>query len=137
MGGYAARYYQYVMCEVLAADAFEAFEEASREGEAALEALGRRWRETVLERMSSQSVAELYPQFRGRNATVDALLRSYGLLESDQASSPSSLSPSSAQDEPGVAQSQSKQSKGFGLLNKQSRKLDKNKGKAKKKTRSR
>jgi len=128
---YASRYYQYVLCEVIAADAFEAFDEASREGEAALEALGRRWRGTVLARLGFQSVAELYPEFRGRNATVDALLRQYGLLESDRAS-PASSSPSPSSSSKGAPGSEQSQSKGFSSLQKQRRKQDKKKGKTKK-----
>lgn len=47
-GGYSAGYYSYKWAEVLSADAFGAFEEAGLDDAAAVEATGRRFRDTVL-----------------------------------------------------------------------------------------
>jgi len=78
--GYAAGYYSYKWAEVLSADAFAAFEEAGLEDDTALAATGRRFRETVLGRGGSQHPSQVYREFRGKDATVDALLRHNGLL---------------------------------------------------------
>lgn len=78
--GYAAGYYSYKWAEVLSADAFAAFEEAGLEDDEALASTGRRFRETVLGRGGSQDPAEVYRDFRGKDATADALLRHNGLL---------------------------------------------------------
>lgn len=77
-GGYAAGYYSYKWAEVLAADAFEAFQEAGifdRE-------TGQRFRQCILEPGGSEDAMELFKRFRGREPQVDALLRQEGLLES-------------------------------------------------------
>jgi len=79
-GGYAAGYYSYKWAEVLSADAFAAFEEAGLEDPAALAATGRRFRQTVLGLGGSRHPAEVFREFRGRDATADALLRHNGLL---------------------------------------------------------
>ncbi len=78
-GGYAAGYYSYKWAEVLSADAFAAFEEAGLQNEAALRELGHRYRETVLALGGSKHPMEVYREFRGRNAQIDALLRHNGL----------------------------------------------------------
>jgi oligopeptidase A len=74
-GGYAAGYYSYKWAEVLAADAFEAFEEAGLFDPA----LARRFREQVLEIGGSRDIAEAFVAFRGRPAHVDALLKQSGI----------------------------------------------------------
>ncbi len=78
-GGYAAGYYSYKGAEVLSADAFAAFEEAGLNNAAALGQLGKRYRETVLALGGSKHPLEVYREFRGRDATIDALLRHNGL----------------------------------------------------------
>ena len=78
-GGYAAGYYSYKWAEVMAADAFAAFEEAGLDDTDALRDVARRFRETVLADGGSRPSAETYRAFRGRDATIDALLRSQGL----------------------------------------------------------
>jgi len=78
-GGYAAGYYSYKWAEVLAADAFAAFKEAGLEDEAAVEEVADRFRRTVLGLGGSLPAAEVYRQFRGRDATADALLVDQGL----------------------------------------------------------
>lgn len=74
-GGYAAGYYSYLWAEVLAADAFSAFEEAGIFDAAT----GKRWREAVLAVGASRPALESFIAFRGRAPEPDALLRSYGL----------------------------------------------------------
>jgi oligopeptidase A len=78
-GGYAAGYYSYIWAEVMSADAFAAFEEAGLEDEAAVRAAGLRFRETVLARGGECSPAEVFRDFRGRDADPAALLRHRGL----------------------------------------------------------
>eukprot|EP00931_Biecheleriopsis_adriatica_P055481 TRINITY_DN32816_c0_g1_i1.p1 TRINITY_DN32816_c0_g1~~TRINITY_DN32816_c0_g1_i1.p1 ORF type:complete len:768 (+),score=171.08 TRINITY_DN32816_c0_g1_i1:83-2386(+) len=79
-GGYAAGYYSYKWAEVLSADAFAAFEDAGLENEEALRETGRRFRATVLGCGGSRHPSQVYRDFRGKDATVDALLRHNGLL---------------------------------------------------------
>ncbi len=74
-GGYAAGYYSYLWAEVLSADVFSAFEE--RGGIDAQ--TGRRLLATVLERGGSREPMDLFREFRGREPTIDALLRHTGL----------------------------------------------------------
>merc|ERR1712151_1205005 len=77
-GGYAAGYYSYLWAEVLSADAFAAFEDAGLDDDEAIAVVGRRFRETVLGSGGSCHPAEVYRKFRGRDATVAALLRHKG-----------------------------------------------------------
>ena len=78
-GGYAAGYYSYKWAEVLSADAFAAFEEAGLANTDALQRLGRKYRDTVLSLGGSKHPLEVYREFRGRDATIEALLRHNGL----------------------------------------------------------
>jgi len=84
-GGYAAGYYSYKWAEVLSADAFAAFEEAGLDNAAALTQLGARYRETILGLGGAEHPLAVYRKFRGRDATIDALLRHNG-LQSDRQS---------------------------------------------------
>merc|ERR1712217_161748 len=79
-GGYAAGYYSYKWAEVLSADAFAAFEEAGLDNPEALAETGRRFRRTILGCGGSRHPANVYRDFRGKDASVDALLRHNGLL---------------------------------------------------------
>ncbi|MBE9233162.1 M3 family metallopeptidase [Cuspidothrix issatschenkoi LEGE 03284] len=79
-GGYAAGYYSYKWAEVLSADAFAAFEEAGLEDEAAIQAIGRRYRDTVLALGGSQHPMDVFKTFRGREPSTKALLKHNGLL---------------------------------------------------------
>ncbi|NJK60735.1 MAG: M3 family metallopeptidase, partial [Oscillatoriales cyanobacterium SM2_1_8] len=78
-GGYAAGYYSYKWAEVLSADAFAAFEEAGLDNEAAVQATGRRYRDTVLALGGSHPPVEVFRAFRGREPATAALLRHSGL----------------------------------------------------------
>lgn len=78
-GGYAAGYYSYKWAEVLSADAFAAFEEAGLTNELEIARLGKKYRETILALGGSAHPMEVYREFRGRDATIDALLRHSGL----------------------------------------------------------
>jgi oligopeptidase A len=75
-GGYAAGYYSYKWAEVLAADAYAAFEE---KGLFDPELAGR-FRREVLEVGGARDIGEAYVAFRGRPAHVDALLKQSGIL---------------------------------------------------------
>jgi oligopeptidase A len=79
-GGYAAGYYSYKWAEVLSADAYSAFEEASKLTGSVLDAkTGTRYREEILEVGGSRPAAESFKAFRGREPSIDALLRHGGL----------------------------------------------------------
>jgi oligopeptidase A len=74
-GGYAAGYYSYKWAEVLSADAFSLFEERG-----VLDtATGRAFRQHILEQGGSREAMDLYVAFRGREPTIDALLRHGGI----------------------------------------------------------
>jgi oligopeptidase A len=78
-GGYAAGYYSYKWAEVLSADAYAAFEEtAGKDGEANAET-GRKYRESILEAGGSRPAIESFKAFRGREPSLDALLRHQGM----------------------------------------------------------
>lgn len=74
-GGYAAGYYSYLWAEVLAADAYGAFEEAGVFDRAT----GKRFMQSILEQGGSRKAMELFVEFRGREPTLDAFLRLNGL----------------------------------------------------------
>lgn len=78
-GGYAAGYYSYKWAEVLAADAFAAFEEAGLQNETAVTATGRRYRDTILALGGGTHPMEVFQAFRSRPPQVAALLRHAGL----------------------------------------------------------
>lgn len=74
-GGYAAGYYSYKWAEVLSADAFAAFEETDFSPET-----GHRFRDTILANGGSRRARELFEAFRGREPSIEPLLRHSGLL---------------------------------------------------------
>ncbi|WP_430626761.1 M3 family metallopeptidase [Thiobacter aerophilum] len=76
-GGYAAGYYSYKWAEVLSADAYSLFEE---NGVLNPEVGHRFWSE-ILGQGGSRSALESFVAFRGREPTIDALLRHSGMVE--------------------------------------------------------
>lgn len=76
-GGYAAGYYSYKWAEVLSADAYGAFEEAASVTDPAT---GARFRDEVLAVGGSRPAAESFRAFRGREPSVEALLRHNGMI---------------------------------------------------------
>lgn len=74
-GGYAAGYYSYKWAEVLAADAFGAFEEAGIFDAAT----ALRFRDSILARGGSLDAMDAFVRFRGREPDVRALLRQTGI----------------------------------------------------------
>jgi oligopeptidase A len=76
-GGYAAGYYSYKWAEVLSADAYSLFEE---HGVFNAE-IGARFRKEVLAVGGSRNAMESFIAFRGREPSIDALLRHSGLKQ--------------------------------------------------------
>ncbi len=74
-GGYAAGYYSYKWAEVLAADAFAAFEEAGAFDGATAE----RFRRSILAVGGSRDAMDAFVDFRGREPRLEALLRQSGI----------------------------------------------------------
>jgi oligopeptidase A len=78
-GGYAAGYYSYKWAEVLSADAYAAFEETmGKDGLPSIET-GRKYRQAILEAGGSRPAIESFRAFRGRDPSLDALLRHQGM----------------------------------------------------------
>ncbi len=80
-GGYGAGYYSYKWAEVLSADAYEAFEEAARDGNTLDTATGLRFRREVLAVGGARPAADSFAAFRGRAPRIDALLRHSGMAD--------------------------------------------------------
>jgi len=74
-GGYAAGYYSYKWAEVLSADAYSLFEEHG----VLCEETGRRFWAEVLAMGGSRPALESFVAFRGREPSIDALLRHNGM----------------------------------------------------------
>lgn len=79
-GGYAAGYYSYMWADILAHDAFGAFEEAGLDNPDAIRAVGRRYAGTILACGGARAPADVFHDFRGRAPSPEALLRHKGLL---------------------------------------------------------
>ncbi|HEY6821420.1 MAG TPA: M3 family metallopeptidase [Burkholderiales bacterium] len=84
-GGYAAGYYSYKWAEVLSADAYSAFEEAGAAGGVLDPRTGERFRDEILAVGGSRPAAESFRAFRGREPSVDALLRHNGMASARDA----------------------------------------------------
>lgn len=79
-GGYAAGYYSYKWAEVLSADAYSKFEEASQSGGTVLDPkVGQHFKKAILEMGGSRTALESFKHFMGREPKIDALLRHGGL----------------------------------------------------------
>ncbi len=76
-GGYAAGYYSYKWAEVLSADAYSLFEENG----VLSEDIGRRFWSEILAQGGARPALESFVAFRGREPTIDALLRHNGMTE--------------------------------------------------------
>ena len=79
-GGYAAGYYSYKWAEVLAADAFGAFEERGVFDRAT----AQRFFDAILSRGGSRDALEAFVEFRGRRPDVRALLKQNGILRAGE-----------------------------------------------------
>jgi Zn-dependent oligopeptidase len=75
-GGYSAGYYSYKWAEVLDADAFAYFKENGIFNKE----ISKKFMDNILTRGGSDHPMNLYKNFRGREPTVDALLKRAGLL---------------------------------------------------------
>ena len=80
-GGYAAGYYSYKWAEVLSADAFSRFEE---EGIFNSDT-GASFLQEILQQGGSKTPMELFKNFRGREPSIDALLRHSGIIVEEAA----------------------------------------------------
>jgi len=75
-GGYAAGYYSYIWCEILDADAFEAFKET---GNIFNKEVAARFEEEILSKGGTRDPLDMYIAFRGKEPGIDALLKNRGL----------------------------------------------------------
>ncbi|HAD36640.1 MAG TPA: M3 family peptidase [Gammaproteobacteria bacterium] len=74
-GGYAAGYYGYLWAEVLSADAYNRFEQEGVFNTAA----GRAFLQHILETGGVEEPLDVFRAFRGREPSIDAFLRHWGL----------------------------------------------------------
>ena len=79
-GGYAAGYYSYKWAELLSADAFSKFEEDGIFNPIT----GKAFRETILSVGGSLPAKTNFENFRGRSASIDALLRHSGFNDTNE-----------------------------------------------------
>ena len=80
-GGYAAGYYSYKWAEVLAADAFAAFEESGVFNNVT----AQRFLNSILVRGGSRDPLDAFVEFRGRRPEVGPLLKQHGITSGDKA----------------------------------------------------
>ncbi len=79
-GGYAAGYYSYKWAEVLSADAYAAFEEAQGDPNRLAET-GLAFHREILSVGGSRPAMASFTAFRGREPSIDALLRHNGMMQ--------------------------------------------------------
>ncbi len=75
-GGYSSGYYSYIWAEVLDADAFEAFVETSLFNQEAATS----FRKNILEKGGTEDPMILYVRFRGKEPSIEPLLKKRGLI---------------------------------------------------------
>ena len=75
-GGYSSGYYSYIWSAVLDADAFEAFKETDDLFDAKT---AKAFRENVLSKGNTDDPMKLYKQFRGKEPSIEPLLKRRGL----------------------------------------------------------
>ena len=75
-GGYASGYYSYKWAELLSADAFSKFEAEGIFNQDT----GQAFRQHILSVGGSDTAKDNFKKFRGRDATIDALLRHSGFI---------------------------------------------------------
>lgn len=75
-GGYSAGYYSYKWAEVMSSDVFSAFEE---HGNIFSHVLGSRFLESILSKGGSKDFMELFVEFRGREPSLEPLLKHNGI----------------------------------------------------------
>jgi oligopeptidase A len=80
-GGYAAGYYSYKWAEVLSSDAYAAFEETVGSDGLPNVQTGQKYRQAILEVGGSRPAIESFKAFRGREPSLDALLRHQGMTQ--------------------------------------------------------
>jgi len=74
-GGYSSGYYSYIWSEVLDSDAFQAFKEKGLFDQETASA----FRKKILEKGGTADAMEMYKSFRGREPSVEPLLKKRGL----------------------------------------------------------
>jgi peptidyl-dipeptidase Dcp len=84
-GGYSSGYYSYKWAEVIEADAFEAFKEIGIFNSK----VAHKFRDHILSSGGSEHPSLLYRKFRGKDATIDALLNRAGLIQDQKINSKS------------------------------------------------
>jgi len=75
-GGYSAGYYGYIWCEILDADAFQAFKET---GDIFNKEVAAKFEKEILSSCGTRDPLEMYIAFRGKEPGIDALLINRGL----------------------------------------------------------
>src|SRR5579872_7141565 len=75
--GYSAGYYAYLWTEMLDDDAYQWFEENG----GMTRANGDRFREMILSRGNSAEYGDMFRAFRGRDPSIEAMLKKRGLKE--------------------------------------------------------
>ena len=75
-GGYSAGYYSYIWCEILDADAFQAFKET---GNIFNKEVAAMFEKEILSRGGTRDPLDMYIAFRGKEPGIDALLINRGL----------------------------------------------------------
>lgn len=75
-GGYSAGYYGYIWCEILDADAFQAFKET---GDIFNKEVAAKFENEILARGGTRDPLDMYLAFRGKEPGIDALLINRGL----------------------------------------------------------